>query len=44
MEISCDSEMRARLVGVSHRMSTFEYLFGVMGELILRHTDTKQQR
>ncbi len=40
LEISTDSEIRARLIGVRHYMSTFEYLFGViLGQLILRHTD-----
>ncbi len=40
LDIAKDSETRARLTGVQHCMSTFDYLFGIMlGELMLKHTD-----
>ena len=40
LDVARDSETRARLIGVQHCMSTFEYFFGVMlGEMILKHTD-----
>ena len=32
--------MRARIIGVSARMETFDFFFGItLGELILRHSD-----
>ena len=35
-----DSEMRARIQGVSAQMNTFSFLFGAMlGQLLLRHSD-----
>ena len=40
MEVAKDSETRAQITGLQHRMLTFEYFFGAMlGELILKHTD-----
>ena len=40
LDIAPDSESHARIMGVQHVMSTFEYLFGVMvGRIILGHTD-----
>ena len=44
LDVARDSETRARLIGVQHCMSTFEYFFGVMlGEMILKHTDNLDQ-
>ena len=35
-----DTEMRARIIGVSAQMETFDFFFGVtLGELILRQSD-----
>ena len=40
LDVAKDSETCARIIGVKHCMSTFEYLFGVLlGELILKYTD-----
>ncbi len=40
LTIARDTETHARLIGVQHVMSQFEYFFGiVLGELILKHTD-----
>ena len=40
LDVALDSESRARIVGVQHIMSIFEYLFCVMvGRIILGHTD-----
>ena len=38
LDVVRDSETRARIIGVQHCMSTFEYFFGIMlGELLLKH-------
>jgi len=35
-----DPDMKARLIGVSHQMTTFEYYFGLkLTKLIFRHCD-----
>ena len=40
VEVVCDTEMKARICGVSAAMKTFDYLFGAMlGEIILRHSE-----
>lgn len=40
LQVSTDTEAKARIQGVSAQMKSFKFLFGVMlGELILRHTD-----
>ena len=40
LDVVRDSEIRARINGVQHCMTTFEYLFGIfLGELLLKHTD-----
>jgi len=40
LEISKDTETKARIQGVQSQMIKFDFLFGVvLGEMILRHTD-----
>ena len=40
LDIAKESEVRARIIGVQHTMSTFEYFFGLLlGKRILKHTD-----
>ena len=40
LEISRDTETKARILGVQSQMVKFDFLFGVvLGEMILRHTD-----
>ena len=40
LEISRDTETKARIQGVQSQMIKFDFLFGVvLGEMILRHTD-----
>ena len=40
VEITKDSEVKARLIGVSTQMKRFDFLFGVfLGEMLLQHTD-----
>lgn len=40
LEISRDTESKARIQGVQSQMKKFDFLFGVvLGEMILRHTD-----
>ena len=40
LDVAKDSETRARIIGVQHMMTTFEYFFGLLlGECILKHTD-----
>ena len=40
MEVSHDTEVKARIHGVSAQMKTFQYLYGIMlAELILQHAD-----
>ena len=40
MDVAKDSETRARLVGVSAQMKTFDYYFGaVVVQMILSHSD-----
>ena len=40
LDVVRDSEIRARINGVQHCMTTFEYFFGIfLGELLLKHTD-----
>ena len=40
LQVTRDTEAKARIQGVSAQMKSFRFLFGVMlGELILRHTD-----
>ena len=35
-----DSEVKSRIIGVKHQMSTFEYFFGTsLGVLLLKHSD-----
>ena len=44
VEVTRDTEMKARLYGVSAQMRKFEFLFGVIvGEMLLRHTDNLSQ-
>ena len=39
-EVSTDTEIKARILGVSTQMSKFDFLFGiVLGQLILGHSD-----
>ena len=39
-EVSMDTEIKARILGVSTQMSKFDFLFGiVLGQLILGHSD-----
>ena len=41
MEVSHDTEVKARIHGVSAQMKTFQYLYGVMlAELNLQHADS----
>ena len=40
LDVAKDSDTRARIIGVQHSMTTFEYFFGLLlGERILKHTD-----
>lgn len=40
LDAVCDSEVRARVIGVNTIMHSFDFLFGVvLGERVLRHTD-----
>jgi len=40
LEISKDTESKARIQGVQFQMKRFDFLFGIiLGEMILRHTD-----
>ena len=39
VDVVKDSETIARINGVVSQMSKFSFLFGVLGEMILRHTD-----
>ena len=40
LEGSVDSEMKARIQGVSSQMETFQFLFGILlAEMVFRHTD-----
>ena len=40
LDVSTDSEVRTRIIGVQTTMTRFEYLFGtVLGECVLNHTD-----
>ena len=40
LQVTRDTEVKARIQGVSAQMKSFQFLFGVMlGELVLRHTD-----
>ena len=40
LEISKDSETKARIQGVASQMHTFKFLFGTMlAEMVLKHTD-----
>ena len=44
LEISRDTEMKARILRVQSQMMKFGFLFGVvLGEIILRHTDENWQ-
>ena len=39
MDVAKDSETRARFVGISAQVKTFDYYFVVVAQLILSHTD-----
>ena len=40
VDVSNDTEVKARIHGVSAQMKTFDYLYGVnLGEMVLKHSD-----